>query len=439
MKSFFPRSLFGRSLIILLVPIVVLQLVVGTIFFQRHYQRVTEQMTENFATGLGYMIRTADAMPGASEVSQWLTQISTPLGLVVRLEPGSVVFPGASRDFYDLSGGTIANTLEERIHVPVYVDLSTDSREAFIQAQTEHGILDVTVERSRLSVSNPHQLLVLMVTAAVLLATIGIIFLRNQIRPIWRLAEASDAFGKGRSIAFKPVGAEEVRRAGRAFISMRNRIERQNEQRMQTLSGISHDLRTPLTRMRLTLALMDESEETKDLMEDVGQMERLIREFLDFARSDATEATETVDALELGKSISFQAERSGHTSDYLVQDVSGGNSMVQLRPVAVSRAVLNLTSNAVRFADRSSLTLRLTQRNLTFIVDDNGPGIPQDVREEALQPFSRLDAARNQDQGVNVGLGLSIAMDVARSHGGNLVLTRSATLGGLRAELQIPR
>lgn len=439
LKSVLPRSLFGRSLIILLVPIVVLQLVVGTIFFQRHYQRVAVQMTENFASALQYVVGLADEMEDAAAINVWLSEISVPLGLDLSINPDVPFESGRRRPFYDLSGWTIAETLEDSISYPHSIDLATDSRSATIQVDTLNGVITAVVPRNYLSVSNPHQLLVLMVLAAFLLATIAVIFLRNQVKPIRRLAEAAEAFGKGRSLSFKPTGAEEVRRAGTAFLSMRSRIERQIEQRMQMLSGVSHDLRTPLTRMKLTLALMDENEESEALREDVDQMERMLSEFLDFARGDTTEVTETVDALELGQIIAEQAERSGHAPEYLVQDSSNGNTIVHLRPVSVSRAVLNLTANATRFGTRSTLTLRLAPRALSFIVEDNGPGIAPEQRGDALQPFSRLDWARNQDKGGNVGLGLSIAMDVARSHGGSLILGESPTLGGLRAEFRLPR
>ncbi|WP_424931455.1 ATP-binding protein [Amaricoccus macauensis] len=434
-----PRSLLGRSLVILLVPIVLLQLVVGTIFFQRHYQRVTQQMTENFSSGFQYVVRLSERMDDPAEIEEWLAEIDAPLGLNLSFEEGATIEPGRLREFFDLSGWTIADTLENNIYRPLWVDLASDSRAATILVQTSDGVIRAVVPRSRLSVSNPHQLLVLMVMAAILLATIAVIFMRNQVRPIRRLAEASEAFGKGHSLTFRPSGAEEVRRAGMAFLSMRSRIERQIDQRMQMLSGVSHDLRTPLTRMKLTLALLEEDEETEALREDVDQMERMLSEFLDFARGDTTEATETVDIVVLGRSIADQAERSGHAPKYLVQKVSDGDDLVHLRPVAVSRAILNLTANATRYGTRSTLTLRLTQRAISFIVEDDGPGIPAESRGDALQPFSRLDRSRNQDEGGNVGLGLSIAMDVARSHGGSLILGESAELGGLRAEFRIPR
>ncbi|HRO13344.1 histidine kinase dimerization/phospho-acceptor domain-containing protein, partial [Amaricoccus sp.] len=289
-RTFLPRSLFGRALTILLVPIVVLQLVVGLVFFQRHYQRVTEQMTRNVAYELAYAVGELDSAEDPVEATARIAELARPLDLWLQFEPGATVEPGVTRDFFDFTGAKVAETFEAALPGSVAIDLS-DSRGAVIRMQTRSGVLQAAIPRDRLSVSNPHQLLVLMILAAMLLTTVAIVFLRNQVRPIRALAEAAEAFGKGRSVPFRPTGAEEVRRAGAAFLSMRSRLERQIEQRTQMLSGVSHDLRTPLTRMKLTLALMEESEETRDLLADTDQMERMLGEFLAFARGDSREET----------------------------------------------------------------------------------------------------------------------------------------------------
>lgn len=439
LKPLLPRSLFGRSLAILLVPIVVLQLVVGTIFFQRHYQRVTMQMTSNFAIGLEYVIDRVERTEDPAAAQALLQEVSRPLAVSFVLETGRTLVPEVRLGLLDFTGQAIVQTLDQDFSLPIAIDLESDSREALLRIGTRHGVVVAKVMRNRLSVSNPHQLLVLMSAAAILLAAVAILFLRNQVKPISRLAAAAEAFGKGRSVAYRPGGAEEVRRAGTAFLAMRARIERQIEQRTQMLSGVSHDLRTPLTRMKLTLALIDDVEEADALREDVEQMERMLAEFLDFARGDTTELTDAVDAFDLSRNILEQAIRGGEEPELREINESPEDRLVQLRPTAVARAVLNLLSNASRYGTRSRLTTRLTQRALSFTVEDDGPGIPVAMRGEALQPFSRLDTARNQDRGGNVGLGLSIAMDVARSHGGSLVLGASSELGGLRAELRLPR
>jgi two-component system osmolarity sensor histidine kinase EnvZ len=343
------------------------------------------------------------------------------------------------RDRLDLTGTVVVETLHDAIRRPMWIDLASSSRTAVIAIDIAPGVLETEVPRSRLAASNPHQLLVYMILAAVLFSAVAVAFLRNQIRPIRQLAEASDAFGKGRNLPFRPGGAEEVRRAGTAFLAMRARLERQIEQRTQMLSGVSHDLRTPLTRMKLTLALMEDGEDIEGLARDVEQMERMINEFLAFARGIAAEEPAPADPFRLAEDIAEDARRAGATIELVAENDTPDDPMVAMRTSAVTRALDNLVGNATRHGDRMRLTTRLGPRLLSFIVEDDGPGIPEEERSLAMQPFTRLDAARNQDAGANAGLGLTIAMDIARSHGGGLDLADSADLGGLKATLRLPR
>jgi two-component system osmolarity sensor histidine kinase EnvZ len=257
-------------------------------------------------------------------------------------------------------------------------------------------------------------------------------FLRRQLRPITKLAEAAEEFGKGRAVKYRPRGAQEVRAAGRAFLDMRARIERQIEQRTLMLSGVSHDLRTPLTRMRLALSLLPEDAEVVALQADVVQMERMVDEFLSFVRGDAMEGSELADVVALVQGV---ADRAGVP----LAGIEGQAEPVMMRPQAIVRAVENLVSNAQRFGNRVELRLVFQERSLRIVVEDDGPGIPADRREEALRPFTRLDASRDPNRGAGVGLGLSIASDIALSHGGALRLSDSETLGGLRVDLVIAR
>jgi two-component system osmolarity sensor histidine kinase EnvZ len=437
-RSILPRSLFGRALAILLVPIVVLQLVVGLVFFQRHYQRVTEQMTRSTAVELNFVVEEIEQAPDPAAAARRIAELGLPLDLALSLQPGSVA-PAVERDFLDATGATLADTLHQAIHRPIRVDLRAAPGEALISIETRHGVLGAVVPRSRLSVSNPHQLLVLMILAALLLTAVAVFFLRNQVRPIRALAEASEAFGKGRSLPFRPAGAEEVRRAGAAFLNMRARLERQMEQRTQMLSGVSHDLRTPLTRMKLTLELMDPTDDTRELRGDVDQMERMLGEFLAFARGDTLEETLDTDPFALAADIAEGARRTGAEVALHEVNETPDARRVALRPGAVARAVQNLVANAARHGTRAALTVRLTPKFLTFVVEDDGPGIPEADRARALQPFTRLNAARTPGADASVGLGLSIALDIARSHGGTLELGDSPDLGGLRATLRLPR
>lgn len=283
-----------------------------------------------------------------------------------------------------------------------------------------------------MSATNPHQLLVLMIFTSLLMTAVAFLFLRNQLRPITRLARAAEDFGKGRLAPYRPRGALEVRAAGRAFLDMRERIERQIEQRTLMLSGVSHDLRTPLTRLRLGLALLPEDPEVAALQADVAQMERMVDEFLAFVRGDAMEGTEPTDAVALVRAV---AERAGA----VLAEIRGEPAPVEMRPQAVTRAVENLVSNARRYGSRVEISLWFREGSLWITVEDDGPGIPPEKRDEALRPFTRLDASRDPNKGGGVGLGLSIASDIALSHGGALRLGQSARLGGLKADLTLAR
>ena len=274
-----------------------------------------------------------------------------------------------------------------------------------------------------------------MIFFGVLMTVISYFYLRNQLRPITRLAQAAEAFGRGRNLPYRPAGAVEVRAAGGAFLDMRARIERQIEQRTLMLSGVSHDLRTPLTRLRLGLAMLDE-EEAEPMLRDVEDMQRLLDGFLAFARGVHEGEAEPVDPIALVRQIVEDAQRNQF--DVTLSEVSGEGE-INLRGGSIRRAVENLISNAVRYGSRAEVSVVLTEKSLRIRVEDDGPGIPAESREEAIKPFTRLEPARNQNRGTGVGLGLSIVLDVARAHGGTLRLGQSDRLGGLQADIVIAR
>ncbi|MFV2036801.1 MAG: ATP-binding protein [Paracoccaceae bacterium] len=435
LKRFLPRGLYGRAAMIILVPIVTLQLVISVGFIQRYYDDLTQQMTRNLALDLTLLMQTIEGADRLETAVARVNALAKPLQIVVRLPDQS----GASVNvvpFYDLSGRAFVRSLENWFDAPAVVDLFTDRRRVLLWVQTRHGRAQMSFSRARVSAINPHQFLVLLVLVSATMIFVAFIFLRNQLRPIRRLASAAEAFGKGRLEEYKPSGATEVRSAGRAFLDMRARIERQIEQRTLMLSGVSHDLRTPITRLKLGLSLIGAQAETRALRRDVEDMERLLDEFLAFARGDALDDAEMCDPLVLVRGA--VARHTGAGGAVALGRLSGqGDAM--LRPMAIDRALDNLIVNALRYGTRALVGLEITARSVKFSVHDDGPGIPAGLRADALKPFVRLDVARNQDQGSGVGLGLSIAHDIARRHGGSLHLGDSVELGGLRVDLVLPR
>ncbi len=395
-------------------------------------------MAGSIARELNFAIEAVEEAPDAESARQLLRRMSAPLGFEMALAENERVAPDALRKFYDLTGGIIEQTLKREVRHPLSVDMLTYEKNVDASIATNKGVLRALVPRRRMNAANPHLLLVWMTASAGLLTTIAILFLRNQVRPIRDLARAATAFGRGRSLPFRPAGADEVRRAGAAFLEMRGRIERHVEQRTRMLSGVSHDLRTPLTRIKLALAVADETPETAEIARDISEMEHMLAGFLAFARGEGGEPSVAASPLELAEEVAADARRRGATVQVFAQLETPDQPMVDMRRRALKRGLGNLMNNAGAYGGRIALSVRLTRRFAEFTVEDDGPGIPEDKREEVLRPFTRLDEARNQDI-PGTGLGLSIALDVARSHGGQLRLDESPRLGGLRATLTIPR
>ncbi len=445
-KRFLPRGLYGRAAMILLLPVLSVTLVVTVAFLQRHFDRVTRQMTSAIASELALISARIEAAPDLNAARADAGALAVPLGLTVML-PGETL-TGIDRDFFDFSGLAVVSELRRQLPAVTGIDLAPRNS-VTVSMPSRFGPLEFAFERNRVSASNPHQLLVLMLGTSLLTSGIAFIFLRNQLRPIRRLARAAEGFGRGRNLPFRPAGATEVRAAGTAFLDMRARIERQIEQRTLMLSGVSHDLRTPLTRLRLGLTMLDPGEppdptEIDAMIRDVDDMGQLLDSFLAFAR-DASEAepAHPVAIAPFLRTIAEDSQRAGQALDLAAPSNGDGpipdDVRIPLRETLLRRAVVNLINNAVRYGEKAQLGATLGPRSLVIWVEDDGPGIPEDRRAEALRPFARLDPARNQDRGQGVGLGLSIAADAARAHGGQLRFADAAQLGGLRAEIVLPR
>ncbi|MEO9897616.1 MAG: ATP-binding protein [Paracoccaceae bacterium] len=433
LKRYMPRSLYGRAALILLLPVICVQLVVSVVFTQRHFEDVTLQMSTTVTRELRLVLNLAD-QTSEPNIAEAIKAELEPLQMNVRVVDEAVLTQSNQRKWFDFSGRIIMRELLMNVPELRVIDLSQDKTVRLI-AQTRSAAIEIGFDRRRVSAKNPHQLFVNMVFYSVLITVVALIYLRNQLRPIKRLAQASEAFGRGRHDPYTPAGATEVRAAGAAFVDMRQRIERQIETRTLMLSGVSHDLRTPLTRMRLELSLMDE-DIAKPILHDVEAMQQMIDEFLNFTRSAGEGTSESVDAIELAKSVVSEAQRAGQD---VTLNILEGKGDVMLREGAMRRALDNLISNAVRYGGRAEVSVQVTDKSLRLRVEDPGPGIPEAQRAEAQKPFTRLDPSRNQDRGSGVGLGLAIATDIARAHGGVLRLGTSESLGGLRADIVIAR
>ncbi|MFV0475667.1 MAG: ATP-binding protein [Pikeienuella sp.] len=438
-KRYIPRSLFGRALIIFVAPVILLQAVVAYVFVQRHFEGATAQMATAVAKELNYAVDLVERTEDPVDAQTTLGELAGPLGMQFGLVEGAIVEPSAIRGFYDVAGGAVEEAFKANVTRPLALDLVSDVDVIDARVQTSRGVLRVLIPRDRMISSNPEYLLFWMFGAAAGLMAVSVFFLRRQIQPIRALAAAADDFGKGRDTPFRPRGAEEVHRAGAAFLDMKARLERQIEQRTKMLSGVSHDLRTPLTRMKLALAMLEDEAEVRELRRDVDEMERMLGEFLAFARGEQGEEITDVDPVEIAEEVAADARRRGAQVSVLSTVETPGDATAPLKRMAVKRALANLVGNAVEFGDRIDISTRVTRRFIEFTVEDNGPGIPEAARELAFRPFERLDAARNQDKGGGVGLGLSIALDIARSHGGELSLHESERLGGLKARFRAPR
>ncbi|WP_171099380.1 ATP-binding protein [Ruegeria sp. HKCCD7255] len=434
LKRYMPRSLYARAALILVLPVVVVLLVVSIAFVQKHLEDVTGQMTDSTSREIDLVL---DAMADVETQQQALAAARADLAALqmsARFLGLNEVPDQGRRRWYDFIAPQVDADLTARYPQLVALALP-NGREAHLYFETSLGILELSFDRRRLSPVAPHQLIVTVVAFGILMTSISFLYMRNQLRPITRLADAAQAFGRGRTVPYAPSGALEVRAAGNAFLDMRARIERQIEQRTLILSGVSHDLRTPLTRLKLGLSLLPE-DEAKPMLKDVDEMQSLLDAFLEFSRGASEVAPQEVDPVEWLGQIIDDAQRAGHKAE-LVSVEGQGN--VMLRPTAMRRAVENLIGNAVRYGDRAEISLTVTNKSMRIRVEDDGPGIPLEQRTEAVKPFTRLDASRNQNQGSGVGLGLAIVADIARAHGGTLRLGASQKLGGLCADIVIAR
>lgn len=433
-RRLLPRSLLGRSLLIILLPLVLLQIVSSWIFYDRHYDQITRRLSQALAGDIGavvQMMREADDEQQREKVYEFAWRR---LWLRVRMLDTDTLTEPSRPWIPTILDEKLTNALAERLDQPFAIDTHSLPRDVWIEVDLGDEVLYVLVPRERLFSETSYIFIMWMVGTSILLFVVAFLFMRNQVKPIRRLAQVSEMFGKGIDVSdFKPEGATEVRQASIAFLRMRERIRRQIEQRTTMLAGVSHDLRTPLTRMKLELALLGGGDEVEALKHDVTQMERMIEGYLAFARGEGTEQPRPLDLGDLLDQVAGQARREGGRIDLHVEE----RLPAVLRREAMRRCLANLINNAQRYGGRVTVTAGRRREGIEVLVDDDGPGIPPDKREEVFKPFFRLERSRNPETG-GTGLGLTIARDVVRSHGGELTLD-DAPGGGLRARIWLPQ
>ncbi len=433
-KRSLPTTLFGRSLLIIILPVAVMQIAVTWVFFDAHWQTVTSRLSEGLAGDIAWAVETLDDDPSPQALAKLTDRAERSMSLSIALQPGKTLPERRRRNPFAVVDRSLERALAARIDAPFWFDTTRYPAYVDIRVQTRQGILRVLAPRDRAVATQGHIFVLWMTVATLILTAISILFIRNQVRAIERLAQAADDFGRGVDApAFKPHGAREVRQAAHAFLAMKSRIQRHIDQRTALLASVSHDLRTPLTRLKLELALAEPNKRTVEMKRDLAEMEHMIDEYLAFARGEGGEAVETVRLRGLIDEVSEGAVRAGAQ----VEVAGDPDLTANVRPMALKRALSNLVMNAAVHGEHITVSAAARAAGgVEIVVDDDGPGIPEDRHEEAFKAFNRLDEARNQnDKGV--GLGLAIARDVARGHGGDVTLGRSP-LGGLRAVVRLP-
>jgi two-component system osmolarity sensor histidine kinase EnvZ len=432
-KRLLPKSLFGRSLMIIITPLVLLQIISTWIFFDRHWDTITRYLASSIAGDIAWVLEEMNEGLGAKERAELFRRTRHHKGLQIILRPNQIL-PNRKADYAGIIDSTMAHALQERVQRPFILDTSSFKTRVIIDIQTRSGVLSVIVPGKRLFSSTTYIFILWMVGTSLVLFAVASIFMRNQIRPIRRLAEAADTFGKGGEMSqdFRIQGATEVRIAATAFNRMRARINRQIRQRTDMLSGVGHDLRTPMTRMKLQLAMVPDSPEIEDLKSDLAEMEQMIEGYLTFARGDGDEKAVATDLSNVISDSISTWQRNGTSIDFHVED----EIKLPLKQKAFRRCIDNLIANASKYGDHIWVRAGRRRNDIEITVDDDGPGIPESEQQNVFRPFYRIDESRNRETG-GTGLGLAIARDIVRAHGGDITLDTSPQ-DGLRARIRLP-
>ena len=439
--SWAPSGFLARSLLLIAGPVLLLQISLAIVFFDRHWDQVTERLSRGVGGDLASLVALLEATEDEVVQDRILARAQTDFEFVLMLQPEARLTeasaPRPAWEFnwlYNITLDEVGRKLRGR---PFTLDMDAVPKHADFRITTSRGVLRALVPIRRISSTTAHIMLMWMVGISAFLLLIAILFLRNQVRSVVKLADAADHFGRGLDVPdFKPSGAQELRLTAQAFLDMKDRIDRQMAQRTDMLAGVSHDLRTPLARMKLDLEMLQGREATADdisgMKQDIRDLERMLDEYLDFARGLDGEAPKEIDIAAALTNIVEAYRRHGTEIDLLIV----GRPKLMLRPTAFRRMVMNLMDNASRFGSKIWVEAARRHGHLEIAIEDDGPGIPEDQIGDAFKPFKRLDQGRNLDIG-GVGLGMTIALDAARGHGGGIELSQSIN-GGLKALIKLP-
>ena len=429
-----PSGLYSRSLMIIIIPIVLIQIVAGYVFLERHWNTVTKRLSHAVISDLSLLVdlRMGDLQTDDEELIRLADES---FEMSIAFLPGETLPEPVPRPFVDLLDDSLSDEIENLVGRPFWLDTVSVGNYVDVRLQLPGEVMRALVLKSKVYATNSHIFIVWMTGTSLFLLAVSIIFLRNQIRPIENLAEAAESFGRGRDIQdFKPSGASEVRQAASAFLDMRDRIKAQIEQRTTMLAGVSHDLRTPLTRLKLQLAMLPRSPEILGLEEDIIEMEDMLEDYLSFAKGFQGEKSLEINIRNLLEEIRESAKLRKPDTDILIACSPTVHFKVKRR--AFKRCLTNLVNNACNHAKEVRIIVKMGDESLNIIISDNGPGIPEESMNQVFRPFFRLDQARNAETG-GTGLGLSVARDVARGHGGDIYLSKGSQ-GGLEATVSVP-
>ncbi len=451
-KRFLPKTLFGRSLLILVAPIFLIQVISTYVFFDRHWDKMTRRLAYAVAGEVVLLADYIDDNGSDLDSIEYITDLTgKKLDLIASYEQGASL-PSDDieqrkrwRGWAFLIGNALTEELKKQTDRRFTVDIDFHEKWVEVRMQLKSGVLRISLPQRRLFSATTYIFLLWVYAVSLALLVIAVLFMRNQIRPIRRLAVAAERFGKGRDVRnFKLEGAKEVRQAGKAFLDMRTRIQRQISQRTAMLAGVSHDLRTPLTRMKLQLALLGDNQDIRDLRGDIEEMEKMIDGYLDFVRGEGDEKPVSTDIKDFLETAVADAKRDGCDIDLHVDEnldqvgFKGQKNMVMIRPLAFKRCLTNIIGNAKKYSSKIWVCLEYAEaKKLLITIEDNGIGIDEDQYDDVFRPFYRVDSSRNADTG-GTGLGLPIAMDIVHAHGGVIWLEKSQKGGGLAVKIKLP-